>query len=197
MNANQTNMDRRNFLGAAGLFTAGLLLNPKNMFSQAKAAGPIEIITQAAATARINVTRLRDNIYMVEGSGGNIAVLNGPEGKLLVDAGINVSRSHMQAALNTISNKPIKLLINSHWHFDHTSGNDWLHKAGATIISQDITRDHLSKNIYQADWAYTFKALPKAGIPTVIYKSEYTKQFNGEKIIVNTYLCIYFQCYQT
>lgn len=187
MNSDQTRLDRRDFLGVAGLFTAGILLSPKFMMAQVKKDGPVEIITKAAATAKINVTKLRGNISMVEGSGGNIAVLNGPEGKLLIDAGINVSQAHVQAALNSISNKPIKMLINSHWHFDHTSGNEWLHKAGATIVSQDVTRNYLKRDVYQADWKFTFKALPEGGIPTVIYKTEYNKKFNGENIKVKTY----------
>ncbi|MFC3562842.1 MBL fold metallo-hydrolase [Pedobacter jamesrossensis] len=187
MDSNQTKLDRRDFLGVAGLFTAGILFSPNFMLAQVKKDGPVEIITKAAATAKINVTKLRGNISMVEGSGGNIAVLNGPEGKLLVDAGINVSQAHLQAALNSISNKPIKMLINSHWHFDHTSGNEWLHKAGATIVSQDVTRNYLQRDVYQADWKFTFKALPKGGIPTIIYKSEFNKKFNGENIKVKTY----------
>jgi glyoxylase-like metal-dependent hydrolase (beta-lactamase superfamily II) len=57
---------------------------------------------------------------MLDGSGGNIAVLQGRDGKLLVDGGIGVSKPHVLAALNSISDDPIKYLINSHWHFDHT-----------------------------------------------------------------------------
>lgn len=187
MNSDQSSMDRRDFLGVAGLFTAGIMLSPQFMMAQVKKDGPVEIITKAAATAKINVTKLRGNISMVEGSGGNIAVLNGPEGKLLIDAGINVSQAHVQAALNSISKQPIKMLINSHWHFDHTSGNEWLHKAGATIVSQDVTRNYLKRDVYQADWKFTFKALPQGGIPTIVYKSEYNKKFNGENIKVKTY----------
>lgn len=194
MNTNQNNMNRRNFLGTAGILTAGVFLAPKFLFSQAKAEGPVEIIIKAAATAKINVTKLRGNIYMLDGSGGNIAVLNGPEGKLLVDGGISVSKPHVLAALNSISNQPIKVLINSHWHFDHTSGNEWLHNAGATIIAQDITREHLTKSIHQEDWNYTFAPLPKAGLPTVLFKKEHTHHFNGEKIHVETYRPAHTDC---
>ncbi|QTE38556.1 MBL fold metallo-hydrolase [Mucilaginibacter gossypii] len=187
MNTNDTHINRRSFLASAGLLTAGAILSPRLLFGQKVIDGPVQQINRAAATAKINVTKLRGNIFMVEGSGGNIAVLNGPQGKLLVDAGIDVSKAHVAAALKTISNKPIKVLINSHWHFDHTSGNDWLHDAGATIISQDITRDHLTKRIFQPEWNYTFEPLPKGGIPTITYKNEYKKHFNGENILVKTY----------
>ena len=59
---------------------------------------------------------------MLEGSGGNVAVLTGPEGKVLVDAGISVSRERMTKALADLSSEPITHLINTHWHFDHADG---------------------------------------------------------------------------
>ncbi|MCQ6957018.1 MBL fold metallo-hydrolase [Mucilaginibacter aquariorum] len=194
MISDQHNISRRNFLSSAGLLTAGALIAPKILFAQAKALGPVEIIIKAAATSKINVTKLRGNIFMLDGSGGNIAVLNGPEGKLLVDAGIGVSKPHVFSALNSISKNPIKVLINSHWHFDHTSGNEWIHEAGATIIGQDITREHLTKSIHQEDWNYTFKPLPKQALPTVLFKTEHEHQFNGEKIHIQTYQPAHTDC---
>lgn len=187
MYTNNNNLSRRNFLTTASALTAGALLFRDTLFAQAKGDGPVQQINKAAATAKINVTKLRGHIYMVEGSGGNIAVLNGPDGKLLIDAGIDVSKAHVMTALKSISDRPIKVLINSHWHFDHTSGNVWMHEAGATIISQDVTRDHLSNKVYQPEWDYTFDPLPKGGIPTIVYKDAYLKEFNGEKIQVKTY----------
>ncbi|SFM89666.1 Glyoxylase, beta-lactamase superfamily II [Chitinophaga sp. YR627] len=186
MSTDQTNLSRRKFLATAAKITAGVLLAPRFLTAQVKD-GPVQQINRAAATSKINVTKLRGNIYMVEGSGGNIAVLNGPEGKLLIDAGINVSKAHVKTALNSISDKPMKLLINSHWHFDHTSGNEWMHDAGATIVSQDITRDHLTKKIFQPEWNYTFDPLPPGGIPTVTYKKEHNVHFNGEDVHVKIY----------
>src|ERR1700748_1250581 len=83
MKTNQTNIDRRSFLATAGILTAGTLLSPRFLFGQKVIDGPVQQINRAAATAKINVTKLRGNIYMVEGSGGNIGVLDGPQGKLL------------------------------------------------------------------------------------------------------------------
>ncbi|WP_325595470.1 MBL fold metallo-hydrolase [Puia sp.] len=187
MYTNNNQFNRRRFLMTTGVLMAGTLAFRQNLFGQVKGDGPVQQINKAAATAKINVTKLRGNISMVEGSGGNIAVLNGPDGKLLVDAGIDVSKAHLIPALHSISNKPIKVLINSHWHFDHTSGNVWMHEAGATIISQDVTRARLSQKVYQPEWDYTFDPLPKGGIPSIVYKNEFTKDFNGETIQVKTY----------
>jgi len=190
----QYNISRRRFLETAGIIAAGAFFAPQVIFGQTSSTGPVQTIIKSAATSKINVTKLRGNIYMLEGSGGNIAVLDGAEGKLLVDGGIGVSKPHVLSALNSISKKPIKVLINSHWHFDHTSGNPWLHQQGATIIAQDITRNHLTKSIYQEDWDYTFKPLPKEGLPTVLFTTEHYHQINGEKIHVKTYRPAHTDC---
>ncbi|HEX8023065.1 MBL fold metallo-hydrolase, partial [Mucilaginibacter sp.] len=152
-----------------------------------QAASPVVTIINAAKTAKVTVTPLRKNISMLEGSGGNIAVLNGPQGKLMVDGGIGVSKVNVLEALNSISANPIKFLINSHWHFDHTFGNEWLHGEGATIIAQDVTKKHLENTIRVDDWNYTFPPLPEAALPTVLYKSEHKISFNGETVHINTY----------
>ncbi len=85
---------------------------------------PVIIIRNAAGIAKIKVTKLRGNVSMLEGSGGNIVVLTGRDGKVLVDAEITASRPQITEALASLSDDPIKHLINTHWHFDHTDGND-------------------------------------------------------------------------
>jgi len=82
---------------------------------------PVITIRNAAATAKITAHKLRGNVSVLEGSGGNITVLTGRDGKVLVDAGI--SRPQVEVALAGLSDDPVKRLINSHWHFDHTDGN--------------------------------------------------------------------------
>ncbi len=96
-----------------------------------------------AAKAPIKVHRLR-NVSVLEGSGGNIAVLPGRYGKLSVDAGITASRPRITEALASLSSDPVQHLVNTHWHFDHGDGNEWLHGEGATILSHENTREHLA-----------------------------------------------------
>jgi glyoxylase-like metal-dependent hydrolase (beta-lactamase superfamily II) len=110
---------------------SSVLLSPGNILAQTTS--PVITIKKAAATAKISVTKLRGNITVLDGSGGNIAVLDGPQGKLLVDAGIGVSKPHVLPVLNSISKQPIKYLVNTHWHFDHTDGNEWIHQQGELL----------------------------------------------------------------
>lgn len=178
-------MSRRHFIGTIGLFGAGYSLFAKQLFAQAES--PVITFINAARTAKINVTKLRGNISMLDGSGGNIAVFTGGEGKLLVDGGVGVSKPNVLNAINNVSKAPIKYLINSHWHFDHAGGNEWLHEAGATIIARESARGHLAKATRVEDWHYTFPPLAAGGLPTVVFNTEYTHHYNGEKIHIKAY----------
>jgi glyoxylase-like metal-dependent hydrolase (beta-lactamase superfamily II) len=148
---------------------------------------PVIIIRKAAATAKINVTKLRGNVSVLQGSGGNITVLTGPDGKLLVDAGITASRPQITEALDTLSPDPVKHLINSHWHFDHTDGNEWLHSIGAEITAHENTRKHLSIATQVEDWNFTFPPAPAEALPTKLFNSEQTLHVNGATLSLEYY----------
>ena len=148
MNATHSSgLSRRGFclccVASAG-FAATRLLTPRQAFAEAR--GLVSLIKDSAATSPIVAHKLRNNISVLEGSGGNIAVLTGPDGKVMVDAGIGVSRPQLMKALASLGPEPSRTLINTHWHFDHTDGNTWLNSAGAKIIAQDNTRKYLSRS---------------------------------------------------
>ena len=148
---------------------------------------PVIIIRNAASTAKIKVTKLRGNVSVLVGSGGNIVVLTGRDGKVLVDAGITGSRPRITEALASLSDDPIKHLINSHWHFDHTDGNEWLHSVGAEITAHENTRKHLSVTTRVEDWNFTFPAAPAGALPTKLVNSEQTLHLNGETLALKYY----------
>lgn len=187
----KSNISRGRFLRSAGLITAGMILNPRDMFAQDS---PVITIINAAAKDSIVVHKLRGNIHVLEGSGGNISVFNGKDGVLMVDAGISVSQQKIIAAIKGISTGPVKYLINTHWHFDHADGNEWVHNAGATIIAQENTKKNLSRSITVKDWNYTFKPHSQAGLPTVVFKDEHTLPFNGSQIKMKYYSPAHTDC---
>jgi glyoxylase-like metal-dependent hydrolase (beta-lactamase superfamily II) len=182
-------MSRRGFClccvgGAAFAATAGWL-SPRQAYAEAR--GLVSLIKDSAATSPIKTYKLRNNISVLEGSGGNIAVLTGPDGKLLVDAGIGVSRPQLSKALAELGNEPIAHLINTHWHFDHADGNEWLQAAGAKIIAHENTRKHLSVVQRVEDWDYNFLALPASAIPAEVFAKEHHLKLNGASIALNYY----------
>jgi glyoxylase-like metal-dependent hydrolase (beta-lactamase superfamily II) len=148
---------------------------------------PVDKINAAAARAQITAQQVRGEITVVMGSGGNITVLSSPAGKLLVDAGITVSRPALEPAFNRISTHPIKYVINTHWHFDHADGNEWIHDLGATIIGHENTLEHLSNTMLIADWDHTFEPVPPGARPTVIVRTHDNLKFGGETIAVKYY----------
>jgi len=140
-----------------------------------------------AATANIVVQPLRGNVSVLIGSGGSIAVLPGRDGQLLVDAGIPGSRRRISKALAAISSDPIRHLINTHWHFDHTDGNEWLHAAGASILAHENTRKHLSTTTRVEDWNYTFPPSPPGALPSDVIQTERTLHLNGSTLVLRPY----------
>jgi glyoxylase-like metal-dependent hydrolase (beta-lactamase superfamily II) len=149
--------------------------------------GIVPTMINAAAKAKITTHPLRRNITVLEGSGGNIAVLSGRDGKVLVDAGFAVSRPALSSALNAISSDPIKHLINTHWHTDHTDGNAWLHSVGATITAHDNTKKHLSVATRVEGWDYTFPAAPPGALPSKIFATDFEMRRNDTRILLKYY----------
>ncbi len=182
----KTETSRRKFIAAAGLTFVGAYLAPKRLFAEEDHL--VKDAFREAATAKIRVQALRRNVSVLLGPGGNIAVLTGPDGKLVVDAEIVTARPNVSTALASINKDPIKQLINTHWHFDHTGGNAWLHEAGASILAQENTRKHLSKDTRVEGWHYTFPAMPAGALPSTVFGEDYTLRANTSTLVMRHYL---------
>ncbi|MBK6509329.1 MAG: MBL fold metallo-hydrolase [Haliea sp.] len=125
---------------------------------------------------------LGNGITLLNGSGGNIGVLVGPEGKFMVDSGIALSKPKLSAAITALGDGQVRYLVNTHYHWDHTDGNAWLHQAGATIISTARAANRLGQVTRVDDWNYTFQPLPASGLPAVKLVSDKTYQFGGQSV---------------
>ena len=178
--SNRYGMSRRGFclccIGAGALGTNGWL-TPREAFAEAR--GIVSLIKDSAATSQIVTHRLRNNVSVLEGSGGNVAVLTGPDGMVLIDAGIGVSQPQMAKALAGLGADPVTHLINTHWHFDHTDGNTWLHEVGAKIIAHKNTRKYLTEVQRVEEWDYNFLPLPPGGIPNDVFATDRNLKLNG------------------
>jgi glyoxylase-like metal-dependent hydrolase (beta-lactamase superfamily II) len=177
-------VSRRQFLISSGVAVATACFAPSRLFSQE---GLVGIALKESATAKVTVQALRRNISVLLGPGGNIAVLTGPDGKLLVDAEVVTAQSNVAAALASINGDPVRQLINTHWHFDHTGGNEWLHQAGASILAHENTRKRLSANTRVDGWVYTFPAAPAGAIPATVFQDEHTVRANGSTLALKYY----------
>src|SRR6266852_7652606 len=178
-------LSRRHFLTCTAMGTAVTFFLPRHLFADGES--PVTVIRGSAATAKITIQKLRGNVSVLIGSGGNIAVLTGRDGRLLVDAGITASRPGITDALASIISEPVKHLINTHWHFDHTDGNEWLHSVGAEITAHENTRKHLSVSTRVEGWNFTFPPSPAGAIPAEVFEDERTVQLNGTTIALKHY----------
>jgi glyoxylase-like metal-dependent hydrolase (beta-lactamase superfamily II) len=181
-----------------GLYTAALFLTA---YSNAGAESPVNLINAEARAGNIVVTPVRGPISMLSGSGGNIAVLQGPEGKLMVDGGITLSQKPLQAALDKLGPGTPKYVINTHWHWDHADSNGWLHEMGATIVAHPNSLKHMSESVRVEDWQHTFEPVPSNARPTSLVSTTKTIEFAGDKVVLTHYgpahtdgdLYVYFQ----
>jgi glyoxylase-like metal-dependent hydrolase (beta-lactamase superfamily II) len=177
---------RRQFLAMGGMALAASCMVPEMVLGEEE--GLVVTAFHVAASAPINVQKLRRNVSVLLGPGGNIAVLTGTDGKLLVDAEIVTARPHVAEALASINSDPVKQLINTHWHFDHTGGNDWLHQQGASILAHENTPKHMLKATRVEEvWKYTFPPSPTGAIPTTVFQDGHKVQANDSTLALKHY----------
>jgi cyclase len=190
---------RRDFLIRSGMATAGLWLSRESLLAQAAqapaantnppnsnpAVQPNPDLAQqlrtAAATEKIKTTKLTDTIFLLQGVGGNVVCQIGPDGKLVIDSQISTGTPHLLDALGKLDEHHLKLLINTHWHFDHTDGNAALHLEGAFIIAQDNTRVRLLKPQVMQVYEAHFPAAPDAGLPQETFAETETLWVNNDQ----------------
>lgn len=134
-----------------------------------------------ASTETIRTTKLRDTLFLLEGVGGNIVCQIGPDGKLLIDAQMAAGTQHLLDALGKLDAQPLKLLVNTHWHPDHTDGNAALHLAGAFIIAQINTRVRLQSPQYMAAYELHVPAAPDAALPQETFDETSTLWVNNDQ----------------
>ncbi len=127
--------------------------------------------------------KVNNNVYMYQGNGGNIGLSVGKDGIFMVDSQYAENIEQIQEDIKKISDEPIRFLVNTHFHPDHTGGNSALAKKGTVIFSQEKTRDRL-RGVIRKETKEKTKEMPKDLLPTVTFSEDLTFHFNGERIYV-------------
>jgi len=127
----------------------------------------------------IKTTQLSDHVYMLVGAGGNIGVSVGDDGVFVIDDQYAPLTPKIVAAIKTISDKPIKFLVNTHWHGDHTGGNENMSKLGATIIAHDNVRYRL-----QNTPNHNGTTSPAAALPVITFNDKLNVFINDEQVVI-------------
>jgi glyoxylase-like metal-dependent hydrolase (beta-lactamase superfamily II) len=129
----------------------------------------------------IKTTRLTQNLYLLEGEGGNIGVSAGDDGVFVIDDQFAPLTARILAAIKAISDKPVRFLINTHWHFDHTGGNENFGKAGAVIVAQDNVKKRLATKTAIEFFKSAYGPTAAAGLPVITFKDTVTFHLNGDE----------------
>ncbi|MEX2962657.1 MBL fold metallo-hydrolase [Microbulbifer sp. TYP-18] len=136
------------------------------------------------ADVTINSEKVSDNLYMLTGAGGNMALLVGDDGAFLVDDQFAPLTDRIVAAVAEVSDKPLKFVINTHWHGDHTGGNENLGKQGALIVAHENVRKRMSADQFMETFGREVPAAPLAALPVITFTDATTFHWNGEDVRV-------------
>jgi glyoxylase-like metal-dependent hydrolase (beta-lactamase superfamily II) len=141
------------------------------------------LVAQAPDVSKLEYRseKLGDNLRVLFGGGGNIAVLTGIDGTLLVDADLVELTPKLRAALAGISDQPVRFVIDTHFHFDHAGGNTGLGRAGAVIVAHDNVRKHLmTRQTVNVGVEIVTEPTPRAGLPVVTFKESLRLHLNDD-----------------
>jgi cyclase len=126
--------------------------------------------------------RLADNLYYLQGAGGNIGVSVGEDGVFLIDDQFAPLTEKILAAIRGVTDQPVRFLLNTHHHGDHTGGNQNLGRAGVVIVAHENVRTLLRNGLTSGDLDQLLSADQRAGLPVVTYTDSVRFHLNGENI---------------
>ncbi len=142
---------------------------------------PLSLLAQQNFdTVKIRPFKLTDNLYMLTGAGGNIAVLTGAEGVLMVDDQYAPLSERIKTAIKTLDPVEVKYIVNTHMHGDHTGGNEYFKKLGVTLVAHDNVRSRMMKEVVTQQRTIPPRA-PEAW-PVITFPSALNVHLNGEDI---------------
>jgi len=135
-------------------------------------------------TVKIRPTLIKENIYMLKGSGGNIGLITGKDGNLMIDDQFAPLSEKIKAAVQSLDKGPIKYLVNTHIHGDHTGGNENFRKDGVTIIAQENVRNRMMKESYNAVQKTTTPPRDAQAWPVITFNDHIALHINNEDLEV-------------
>ena len=130
----------------------------------------------------IKTEQVADNLYMLQGAGGNIAISAGSEGVFMIDSQFGPLSEKITKAIQAISNQPIRYLFNTHWHGDHTGGNENFSKKGVTVVAHENVRKRMSSEQTIQAFGRKVPAAPEVALPAITFKDDISFHLNGEQV---------------
>ena len=140
------------------------------------------VSAQDLENVQIQTIPVTEGIYMLTGEGGNIGISAGEDGVFLIDDQFAPLTEKICTAVSAISNQPIRFLLNTHWHLDHTGGNENLGRAGVVIVAHDNVRKRMRVDQFIEALNREIPASPPAALPVITFNDTVTFHLNGGEI---------------
>lgn len=139
---------------------------------------------QDFSKVEVKVERVEPGVAVLFGAGGNIGLSYGEDGNVIIDDQFAPLVPKIEAAVRTVDPDPVRFVINTHWHGDHTGGNERFGQAGAVIVAHDNVRQRMSVETFSRRFNTTIKASPKAALPVVTFAAGVSFHLNGDRMQV-------------
>jgi glyoxylase-like metal-dependent hydrolase (beta-lactamase superfamily II) len=136
----------------------------------------------AGASTPIKTTKLYDNIWLLQGAGGNMAVQTGKDGVVLIDSSFATAVPHIKEAIAALSSDAPHALVNTHWHVDHVDGNEGMHAAGFHVIAHEKTKTRMSQAAEMKLMHFTVPAYPAGALPSTTFADSLRHDHNGDSV---------------
>jgi glyoxylase-like metal-dependent hydrolase (beta-lactamase superfamily II) len=180
-------ISRREWLKTAGVVGGGALVTQfapgalvRAYAAQAAPPDALAAMRTQMGAAPIEATTLTDTLTMLSGPGGNVVVLSSGDGKIVVDGFVQTAWAPLKQRLDSLGSAPIRYLIDTHWHFDHTDNNANFRSAGATIVAHENTRKRMTETHNM--FGMTIPPSPAPALPTQMFADDYRMTAAGEVI---------------
>jgi cyclase len=164
------------------LLPASLLRAFPGYAQEAPAADHAAAVRAQMGAAPIQSQKLSDNVILLSGPGGNVVVLNGADGKVVIDTFLSPAWPRLKETLSGMGDAPLKFVIDTHWHFDHTDNNAALHAAGATVVAHENTKKRMSEPHDLPVFNFHFAPSPADALPQQTFAASHKLQLNKENL---------------
>lgn len=142
----------------------------------------LTVAQQNFDTVQVRTVKAGEGVYMLQGLGGNIGVSSGPDGVILVDDQYAPLTAKIRTALAGLNPGPIRFVLNTHWHSDHTGGNENFGKGGVVIVAHENVRRRMSAEQFVTTFTQPVPASPPSALPVVTFTDAVTFYYNGDSI---------------
>jgi len=164
-------------------------MNPRILRAAAAPLVLLALVSAAAAQGtasegKIETIPVADGIFMLVGQGGNLGLFVGDDGGFLIDDQYAPLSEKIRAAIAAVTDRPVRFVVNTHWHGDHTGGNENFGKAGAILVAHENVRARMSTEQFLEAFGRTVPASPEAALPGVTFTDAVTFHWNGDEVRV-------------